>query len=786
MERKKSNKLFRMLIRQIFYGLAAHERMEELDARNVVFEELKERGLLPTKSISSAKDSDREPNPIEYWRKGFVPGDRRVVDYLAQVGVMRAKLDEEWLEDFLRAAGYSTADVKAALAELSPGMGVLDNLPQYDATCFVGRHEELEKLRRLVLPKDPSSIIQIDGMGGVGKSELALRLAYEFRDNFTRLPKEKRFAAIVWITAKQEVLDSLGVRRQLNAALSMADVYSSVAEALDRPDIRAANERQRRELTYRVLSRQRTLLIIDNLDTDWSADLVSFIHYMPPSTKVVVTTRHRIDEPHRVHLDNMARDDALLLIGQEAELKNVVLSDEKDADSLYEATGGNPLAIKWCIGQMAFGQTIDAVTHYLLEAEADLISYILEKSVNLLQADSTAYELLLALALVAGDAPRAALGSMVGLEGDIPRRDLSLAKLERLSLVNRNPHEDRFSLLPLTRLYLRPRLEDSPELKERLFRGLVRYYQQRFPSEGSGPNRFWDGITHHKLVEQLEQEWVNVKDVLAQLHQAGKEGDKDLLTLGLPLVHMMNMLSLVSERTELCRWMIESARRLDDPVEAWLWMDGLGWMLRRARCYDEWRDAIDESRRVIDRHGGLELALILADAHEAYAHIAQGNLARAEELLLSAGQRLNLEEAGRSADPVERLVASRLSDHWFRLLRAKKEYAQALEWLLASLELRRSSGDELGSTYYYLGDLCYQQKNYTEARSWFQECWRTASHQKYPGLARYGLARVAEEEGNWVEAERQGREAVALLERRGFEREASAARALVERVAGQE
>ena len=773
MDRKPPNELFRLAIRRIFYGLAAHEAMEEIDARLMVLDELRQEGLLPPRE----RDTVGGSGPIDHWRKGYAPGDPRVVEYLAEVGFRRAQLGEAWLKTFLAEAGHSASQVREVQARLSPGVAVLNNLPQYDPTRFVGREAELARLHKLLSPDNRAWIIQIDGVGGVGKSALALQLAYDLHDNFARRARAERFEAIVWITAKEQSLDALGVRRQADPTLSLDDVYLSIADALDRPDIRTADAETRPKLVKHALSRQRTLLIIDNLDVGWGAELVSFIHDVPPPTKLLVTTRHRLDEAHRVHLAELEREAALRFIAQEAALKNVALTDA-DAARLYEAVGGIPLALKWCLGQMAFCLTVDAILVYVSQGAPDVNRYIFETSVTLLRDDPTAYHLLLALVVAAGDVSREAWGSMVGLAADILRRDQAIGELEKLSLVNHDAARDRFWLLPLARAYLRPRLANALELERYLFRGLVRHYQQQFPVVNTGADRFWDSITSHELSAQFQQEWVNLKAVLAQLHQAGE--DEALLTLGLPLVHTMNLFSLVREREELCRWLIDAARRLNDPVEAWLWIDGLGWMLRRKRCYDEWLEAIDEGRRAAGSHGGPALALVLADVHEAYARIARDELPQAEALLCKALQSLDPNQAAESPHPVERLVASRLSDHWFRLLRAKGAYDEAYTWLLKSLTLRRSVGDEEGSTCYYLGDVCLARGDLNTADKWFRECRRIASHQRYPPLSLYGLAQVAAAEGRWGEAEQQGREALTLLEGRGFGGEADKVRRWLE------
>lgn len=121
----------------------------------------------------------------------------------------------------------------------------------------------------------------------------------------------------------------------------------------------------------------------------------------------------------------------------------------------------------------------------------------------------------------------------------------------------------------------------------------------------------------------------------------------------------------------LCRWMAESARALEDGVEAWLLIDGLGWILLREGQYDDLLDVLNNGRRVAGKHADLETALILADAHEAYVHIRQGHIDRARQLLERADARLAQYEAAVGVDPIRDVVASRVGDRWVRVFQPK-------------------------------------------------------------------------------------------------------------------
>ena len=100
------------------------------------------------------------------------------------------------------------------------------NLPQRSYTQFVGRQAELEKLAELMLPHPRSRhfVVTLDGIGGVGKSALALELAYRYRDDYASLPESERFAAIVWISAKRTLLTASGIQQRQQTFNTLGDL----------------------------------------------------------------------------------------------------------------------------------------------------------------------------------------------------------------------------------------------------------------------------------------------------------------------------------------------------------------------------------------------------------------------------------------------------------------------------------------------------------------------------------------------------------------------------------
>lgn len=339
---------------------------------------------------------------------------------------------------------------------------VYHNLSRPDYERFVGRKAELSQIGQLLLPKTRHFVVTIDGIGGIGKSALALEVAHSYLRYYDRLPEEERFEAIIWTSAKQTVLTGEGIATRSQALRTLDDIYTTIAVTLEREDITRARADEQDELTRHALAQQRTLLIVDNLETVDDERVMTFIREVPDPTKVIVTTRHRLDIAYPVRLVGMNEADALILIADEAKKKGVTLTSD-EARRLYQRTGGVPLAIVWSVAQMGFGYGVEAVLTRLGQPTSDIAKFCFEGAVERIKSKPT-YKLLLALSLFATDASREALGYVA----DLPEldRDEGLVELEKLSLINKI--NGRFQLLPLTKSFaLAESILDWDNLRQR-------------------------------------------------------------------------------------------------------------------------------------------------------------------------------------------------------------------------------------------------------------------------------------------------------------------------------
>lgn len=377
------------------------------------------------------------------------------------------------------------------------------NLPQPSYGRFVGRHPELQQVARLLRPYPHSQehLVTIDGIGGIGKTSLALAVAHHFVRDFERISSEERFDSIVWISAKTSILTAEGIVSRYHASRTLDDLFSAIATVLERQDLVRIRREDTALAIRNALTRQRTLIILDNLETVDDESAIDFLRDLPAPTKAIVTTRHRLDVAYPVRLTSMPLEDAKKLIFQEAEKKGVKIKDD-EVKRLYDRTGGVPLAIVWSIAQTGLGYTMDIVLTRLGQANSDIIRFCFEGAMQHI-ADKPAYQLMLALSFFADDASRNALEYMTNL----PNLDIDdgLVQLEKLSLIARNK-KGRFEMSPLTIQLALSKL-DAEDTK-RFEINYVNYYQQ-LSKEVTGLD-YWGTVRNYSILKTISNEMSNI------------------------------------------------------------------------------------------------------------------------------------------------------------------------------------------------------------------------------------------------------------------------------------
>lgn len=213
-----------------------------------------------------------------------------------------------------------------------------------DILNFMGRDKEIQRLvHRVTVSTSSPAILAIDGMGGVGKTALAIRLAHLLAE---RYPDGQLFVDLQAHTENQHPVEPAQALRRLQAMLGAV------------PTSRPRQPAEWAELWRAELRRKRLLVVLDD-----AADSRQVEPLLPgrSDSLVLVTSRKRLPELHMrgaiTHrLDVLPRDAAAALF------VGVVGADRADprstdVDRVIHRCGMLPLALRLLASRLALRPT---------------------------------------------------------------------------------------------------------------------------------------------------------------------------------------------------------------------------------------------------------------------------------------------------------------------------------------------------------------------------------------------------------------------------------------------
>jgi len=203
----------------------------------------------------------------------------------------------------------------------------LHQLPP-DIPDFTGRGEDVNRL--LSLLDRVGGAAAISGMGGIGKTTLAIHVAHRLSDRYPD--------ARIWV-------DLRGTSQQ---PLTSEQAMSYIIHVLH-PDIVLPREHaEMSALYYSMLTRQRVLIVLDNAgDAAQVRPLVP-----PPSCGLLVTSRQRLALPELrlFNLDTLTEEEARAVL---VRVMGEGRASEEELTALAELCGQLPLALRVAGGFLA-------------------------------------------------------------------------------------------------------------------------------------------------------------------------------------------------------------------------------------------------------------------------------------------------------------------------------------------------------------------------------------------------------------------------------------------------
>lgn len=496
------------------------------------------------------------PDIVYKWRQNRVTPTEETVETLLELGQAEAQLDREWGLQLVRSARYfELLDVVDRLWEPAEAIMIPHNLPKPTYTEFVGRSEERQRLLELLGTTSAAPLIMVDGIGGVGKTALVIHVAYQCLEascSTSELVDAPTFAVIIFVSAKQKYLTADGILPRAYAPDTLRSIYREIAHVLDLDITHLTLEELPSHIRY-ALSKQRTLLIVDNLETVEDKDSVlAFLYDLPAQVKVVITTREqRYYTP--IQLASLAESEGLLLIEQEAAKQQLQLS-KGEARQLYAGTGGIPAAIIYGIGQLAIGRELSNVLMRMADHEGDVARFFFHDSVAPLRGRA-AHHLLMAIAMFA-KTPQSNLAFYVADLADDPwRANEAEVHLLRLSLIHKE--EQRFIMHPLTCEYTLAELGTHVEFERAARTRWIAAYTQFVVESVAAVDEYW-GEHYRPLLD----EWENIEAVLEWLKQ--QQRYQEFLQLWQNLNAFTLYYGDVADRLTTLQWLSQAAERHGD------------------------------------------------------------------------------------------------------------------------------------------------------------------------------------------------------------------------------
>lgn len=665
-----------------------------------------------------------------------------------------------WLADLLKLATQSRPQASwpdlphKPIPDPFPKPTIPHNLPR--RSLFVGREAEKVQVHEALLAD--GYLVSIEGIGGIGKSSLALQVAHEclqagLDDHESR--GIAIFEGLIWLTAKDQELNLDGM-------------LNTVARTLEYVGIAQQPLEEKQVAVQKLLRAKRCLLIMDNSETVTDAGVHQFLRELPEPSKALITTRiQNTPQAYIVSLKGMTQAEALALIrsdGQRLGLPNVAQADDGVLLRLYGATGGAPLALKWALGQIKQkGQSLDIVLTALHEARGAIFEAMFARAWELLSEN--ARRILLIMPLFATSADRGDMEAASAIKG--LAMDDALGQLVEMTLVEATSDMEitsrRYSIHPLTRAFAHTHLLDAQSLEEESRMRLANYYMEKGRENGK-----WGLIVGFPWYE------VELPNILTILDWATETKQWAIVTtLFETLVFFLGTRGYWQERVKYGEIALDAVLQNYDEEQIALFRQVIGWVYVQQGHYEKAEVLLKQS---IETYAHLEKNrfVVWAMTNLAKVAIIRDDFSTAQRILDEISQII------KDRDDMNTFIAPDVLTIRGRIAFKQGNWVEAQDWFeraLIAIEKKLASGDadnSVGSRKIDLGHIALAQGQLSQAGTLFLEALESSQQiQRQDNIAKaqLGLARVHEQRGENAEAFKFARSAKEVFERMLMETE---------------
>ncbi|MFI1169392.1 AfsR/SARP family transcriptional regulator [Streptomyces sp. NPDC020801] len=567
-----------------------------------------------------------------------------------------------------------------------------------DLPTFVGRHAELDRARALLpgngSPPDTVVISAIGGMGGIGKTTLAVHWAHEIADRF---PDGQLYINL-------HGFDPTG------SVVTPEEAIRVFLDALGVPPMRIPAGLNAQAALYRsMLAERRVLVLLDNArDTDQVRPLLPG----SPGCLVIVTSRNQLtglvvgEGAHPVALDQLTSAEAHDLLARRLGIERLV-AEPQATEEIIRQCARLPLALAVVAAHATAhaGFPLSAIAQELADSHGSLDAFAGGDDINtdLRAVFSWSYKALSAPAarlfrlLGLHSGPDISAPAAAGLAG-LTLREAGglLVELTRAHLLTQR-FPGRYALHDLLRVYAAERVlaEETPQERDRAVERLLAWYlhtadaayrqltphRRRIPLEPlPAACRPLEFTTHEEVLNWCETERANL---VSAVHQAAASGQPGIAwRLPAVLWGFFYLRSHLHDWLDIAQTGLSAARAAGDRRGEAHGLADTATALRASGRFDEAIDHFHQALAAFEEIGDTAVtAVTVGNLGDAYLHA--GRLCKAVEYLHRA---LVLNRVIDSAWG-EGITLTNLGDAYQRLGR----YDEALHCLGQALTVLRAS-----------------------------------------------------------------------------------------------
>ncbi|MCL4301995.1 MAG: hypothetical protein KJ077_40250 [Anaerolineae bacterium] len=724
------------------------------------------------------------PHTVQRWKRGYVPGDLQRLEFLTAYCQQHGRVDRSWGRRFLTQGGYPAPEAMldklfptapAAERETPP---VYHNLPPRYGE-FIGREAEVARVLEWV-ETSRWPLASIEGMGGIGKTSLAIEVAHRCLPG----PQQaitKPFAAVVWTSA----------RDYADFNLRLDHVLDTIARVLDFPHLAQLAPEQKVGAVDKLLRSHRTLLLADNLETVTDLALVKFLEQIPEPSLALVTTRYKqLRRVWDIPLYGLKDEETLTLIRRHSHrigLNVVAGADDDTLQRLAAAAGNNPKAVELSLGLIKQkGLPFHTVVDELYRASQmvkEVFDYIFAEAWKLL--DDETRQVLLAMSLFVSPASRAALSAVAQVE-DFNFYQ-AIEELVGMSLLEASEALDisqqRYWLHPLTQIFARHQLGvdvslnvlrsngANPEKIAALRAKFCAFYAAW--SEKTAGRDFWDFASWS--AEQYAEIHQELPNLVAALEWAYENKNwTQVLALAKAVVHPVYYQGHPDKRLKCSEYALTAAHELKlREDEVWFMIHGLGSIYLLRGEYDTTEQYLSRGLNLAEEINLLD-GIALGHTYFAYKALQLDRLAEAQQ---------NVELALRNAqDMLFKYRAYQAAGH---VARYTHDYEQAKGYYLQSMACLAGTSYRDPSSEVWLGfaelGLAHHEQAVAHMQHYLDAHSKYGNH-RVVAMAKLGLALCHEAQGHLKKAAGLAHEAFDLLANMNAQWELKQVRELMERL----